>query len=373
MIGLELICLFITWAYCVIQLALIRQLLNADKINLSPIQESPEISILIPARNESENIVACLQSIHQLNYPLDKILVLVGDDASTDDTHAKALNFASKFPRFKCVKVEKKNGLARAKANVIADLMQYVESEFVFVTDADIQVNPNWIQSLLPYFKEASLISGATIVKPNSLFAAMQSFEWIQGFSNLFAFEKLGIQSTAVGNNMAFTKTAYDASGGYESIPFSVTEDLALTLAFREKNLKIINIASPGAVHESAAQQHLINLLHQRKRWLIGAKALPFKWKLIFMLQGLFLPAFCFLMITHLNLALVVLLAKWTLQFVQMALFNRLIEFKLKWSHFPLFLIYQELVILATVLFYVLPFKMNWKQRKYSIHNEPIN
>jgi len=373
MIGIELICLLLTWAYCVIQLALIRQLLNADKMNQSSTQEFPEISILIPARNESENIVACLQSIQQLNYPLDKIFVLVGDDASTDDTHFKALNFASQFPRFKCINIETKHGLARAKANVIADLMQYVESEFVFVTDADIQVNPNWIQSLLPYFKEASLISGATIVKPNSLFAAMQCFEWIQGFANLFAFEKLGMQSTAVGNNMAFTKSAYFACGGYEAIPFSVTEDLALTIAFREKGFKVINVDAADAVHESAAQQNLLNLLHQRKRWLIGAKALPLKWKLIFMLQGLFLPAFCFLMIIHLKLALIVLLAKWTLQFVQMAIYNRQIKYKLKWSHLPMFLVYQELVILATVLFYVLPFEMNWKQRKYSIHNEPIN
>jgi cellulose synthase/poly-beta-1,6-N-acetylglucosamine synthase-like glycosyltransferase len=373
MISIELICLLLTWAYCVIQLALIRELLEVQKTAQRPINEFPEISILIPARNESENIVACLQSIQQINYPLEKILILVGDDASTDDTYAKALNFSAQFPRFKCIKIEKKHGLARAKANVIADLMQYVESEIVFITDADIQVNPNWIQTLLPYFEEASLISGATIVKPNTLFASMQCFEWIQGFANLYAFEKLGMQSTAVGNNMAFTKTAYYASGGYESIPFSVTEDLALTLAFREKNLSIINIANSGAVHDSAAQQYLLNLLHQRKRWLIGAKALPLKWKLIFMLQGLFLPAFCFLMITHVKLALLVLLVKWTLQFGQMALYNKLIAYKLKWSHFPLFLIYQELVILATLVFYVLPFKMNWKQRKYTIHNEPIN
>ena len=35
----------------------------------------------------------------------------------------------------------------------------------------------------------------------------------------------------AVGNNMAFRRSAYDAIGGYRKLPFSITEDFTLFLA----------------------------------------------------------------------------------------------------------------------------------------------
>ena len=46
----------------------------------------PKITIWIAARNEEENILNCLRSIEKLDYPIDYLQVLIGNDNSTDNT-----------------------------------------------------------------------------------------------------------------------------------------------------------------------------------------------------------------------------------------------------------------------------------------------
>src|SRR5947209_2784299 len=48
--------------------------------------KQPFVSIVIPTRNESENIKACLESIFSQNYPADLFEVVMVDDYSTDPT-----------------------------------------------------------------------------------------------------------------------------------------------------------------------------------------------------------------------------------------------------------------------------------------------
>jgi 1,2-diacylglycerol 3-beta-glucosyltransferase len=372
MMYFELIALVMIWAYCAIQLLLLYQhFWHTDK-PYSIENQLPAVSILIPARNEAHQINNCLEAIYRLNYPLHLLYILVGDDGSTDHTAASAMEWKKLFPNFDCIQINQIHGKARAKANVIEHLMQVAQTEIVFVTDADIQVNKNWIKTLLPEFQTADMVSGITIVKGNTLFESMQGFEWLLGFSNLVSFEKLGLPSTAVGNNMAFSKTAYNAVGGYANIDFSVTEDLALTQAFRKNGFVIKTVTNHSSLNFSTGQSQFFTLLHQRKRWLIGAKQLPVIWKTIFMLQAFFLPALIFVALLHLKLALWVWFVKSVLQGIQILLFSKHIAFQNKWYLLPLFIVYQELVLLATALFYILPIPMNWKQRTYTKTNEPI-
>src|SRR5580658_2251141 len=63
------------------------------------------ISVLIPARNEEKNIVDCLRSLAQQNYPKDRFEVIVLDDHSTDDTAAAVNAFVGGGLRVYCVRM----------------------------------------------------------------------------------------------------------------------------------------------------------------------------------------------------------------------------------------------------------------------------
>src|SRR5688500_16500564 len=62
----------------------------------NPQQDYPRVSILVPARNEEQNIRQCLESLAQQDYPNYEILVL--DDQSTDNTLAQIQELAAHHP-----------------------------------------------------------------------------------------------------------------------------------------------------------------------------------------------------------------------------------------------------------------------------------
>ena len=105
------------------------------------------------------------------------------------------------------------------------------------------------------------------------------------------AFARVGVGCTSVGNNMMVRAKAYWETGGYENIDFSITEDYKL---FKE-------VTSRGWSWKSDLRSSTLGLawyipsvkemLHQRKRWLIGARELPLNWKVLIVLYGLFIPA----------------------------------------------------------------------------------
>jgi cellulose synthase/poly-beta-1,6-N-acetylglucosamine synthase-like glycosyltransferase len=86
------------------------------------------------------------------------------------------------------------------------------------------------------------------------------------------ALAELGYPVTAVGNNMGWRRTAYQALGGYEALPFSLVEDYQLFRAMRAAGWAVRLPAEAPLLNRSAAVGHLRTLLRQRRRWLQGAR-----------------------------------------------------------------------------------------------------
>jgi chlorobactene glucosyltransferase len=59
----------------------------------------PDLVVIVPARNEENNIEPCLQSLLAQDYPADRLRIIVVDDNSTDSTAEQAARLASGFPR----------------------------------------------------------------------------------------------------------------------------------------------------------------------------------------------------------------------------------------------------------------------------------
>lgn len=327
----------------------------------------PHISILIAARNEEKNIINCLKSLELLDYPKNKLEIIIGNDQSTDRTAELVAEFTQNKSYFKTIEITENLGNAKAKANVLAHLFNQSTGQIIFVTDADIQVKSTWIKSILPYFKnpEVGIVSGTTVVNGTTLFGKLQSIDWLYFSGLLSAFDNLGLKSTAVGNNMALTKIAYEATGGYSSLNFSVTEDLALFTTVIQKGFKAINLLETNNLNFSKQQDSFQNFLHQRKRWLIGAQDLNLKWKMLFALMGLFYPCLLVLLFFSYKNAVALLICKFLIQTGISILVSKRLQIKTNIFHLILFEIYSIISTFAITIFYVLPIKMNWKERNY--------
>ena len=373
MLYLELISIFFVYVFVLIQVSLCIALLNhVEKqkrkyLSNDDLNNLPFVSVLIPARNEAHQITRCIESLFELNYPINKFEVLIGDDSSTDHTAEIVQNLIQSRSNFKLIPITKYLGKARAKANVLANLAHLAKGEIFAVTDADIAVKPDWLISLVNEFDnpKIAIFSGTTIVRGNTLFERMQGLEWLYSSGLLIAFDKLGLKGTAVGNNMAFTKEAYFNVGGYENIDFSVTEDFKLFDTFRKAGYQTKNTLKIESLNFSNAQTHFNHFLHQRKRWLIGAEELNLVWKFIFVVFGSFYPMIFILAFFSLQSALVMLAIKFILQsFVIILLNNRL---KLKTQYLDLLLLEPYYIIInsAVLAFYFSAKKMDWKSRNY--------
>jgi cellulose synthase/poly-beta-1,6-N-acetylglucosamine synthase-like glycosyltransferase len=141
----------------------------------------PRVSILIAARNEEAALPRCLASVRALSYPAHLLEILVGDDASTDRTHAVAeatmQGFAGKFA---VVPITETLGRARGKANVLAHLAQRATTEYLLITDADIALPPTWVQGMLAHAApQVGTVTGLTVVEGPGLLAGLQGVDWL--------------------------------------------------------------------------------------------------------------------------------------------------------------------------------------------------
>jgi cellulose synthase/poly-beta-1,6-N-acetylglucosamine synthase-like glycosyltransferase len=331
----------------------------------------PRVSILIAARNEEAAIGRCLGAIRALHYPAHLIEVLLGDDASTDQTAAVAAATMQGYAgQFRCLPITEPLGSARGTANVLAHLARAATTDFFLITDADIAVPATWVEAMLgpvlPPASRVGTVTGLTVVQGPRLFDQLQGLDWLLSLGLVQVVSDQGRPVTAMGNNMLVTRAAYEATGGYEALPFSVTEDFALFQAVLARGFTFRNLFEPTVLAFSLPIATPAALLHQRRRWLRGVEALP-AW-----LQGglVFYGAFYLALVGLAAVAgplaaLGVLLAKMLVQGGLAHLCFRRAGLRLRWRLLPAFELYTVALTLSLALFRLLGRRFDWKGRQY--------
>ncbi|UOG76580.1 glycosyltransferase [Hymenobacter tibetensis] len=328
----------------------------------------PRVSVLIAARNEEATIVRCLTAIRQLDYPAQLLEVLLGDDASTDATSAVAIRVMQGFAgSFRVLPIQETLGQARGKANVLAHLTKAATTDFFFITDADIAVPRTWIQGLLAHTApQVGTITGLTLVEGPRIFHQLQGLDWLMSLGLVQAVSDLGQPVTAMGNNMLITRTAYEATGGYEQLPFSVTEDYELFRATIRLGFDYRIIFRPEVLAISLPMRTLGNLLHQRRRWTRGMESLPWWLRVGLLYYAGFYPMLVVLAwLAGPAVAGLVLAIKIVLQGALASVsFRRAGRRPPLWL-MPLFELYSFVLTFTLTTFRLLPLSFEWKGRRY--------
>jgi cellulose synthase/poly-beta-1,6-N-acetylglucosamine synthase-like glycosyltransferase len=112
-------------------------------------QELPSVSILVPAHNESAVIELKISGIYRSAYPLAKVEVIVGSDASTDGTDEIVRALAKTHQRLSLVRMETRSG----KASVLNRLAGLATGEVLVLTDANVLFKEDTLFELVKYFK----------------------------------------------------------------------------------------------------------------------------------------------------------------------------------------------------------------------------
>jgi cellulose synthase/poly-beta-1,6-N-acetylglucosamine synthase-like glycosyltransferase len=316
-----------------------------------------KVSVLIAARNEAATIAGCLNALIAQDYPASNMEIIVGDDMSTDAT----VDEVKKFCNVRLVQIKKNTGMARGKTNVLAQLVQEAQGDVFLITDADVRPGKQWIKSMVSYLTPSVGIVNGTTGISNHLF---QHYEWLFAQGMIKVITDLFYPVTAMGNNMLVTRKAYESTGGYENIAFSVTEDFALFQEVKNNGFTLRHVMSPGVFAYSLAAEKLTSLLQQRKRWMKGAVQLPWWVVLLLFFQGIYFPALIVGLIFIPELTLILFVFKFFLQFIFLQSVSDKLRLKLK-GGLLLYEFYSGIISILTMLYYVIPFKLMWKGRTY--------
>lgn len=326
------------------------------------------IAILVAARNEEVNLPACLAALSRLDYPRELLEIHIGDDGSEDRTAEIIKDFIADKPWMHYHRIESKVGALKGKQNVLAQLARKSGGEFMLVTDADIRVHPLWAQSMVGAFgPKTGMVCGTTLVRGRTLFAHVQTLDWLMGMTLARAHKILGIPLTGIGNNMAVRRAAYEQIGGYEALPFSIVEDYQLFKYMVERGewqLEQLMEEEAGAVSEPIPT--LAELLRQRKRWFVGGRSIALHNKLLMFFNALILPVIAvaaFVLPSYWVLLMIAVKVSADFVVLMAGAFRMQAIPALVW--FPLYELYYTLALIVTPILMWLPGGVVWKGRNY--------
>lgn len=256
---------------------------------------TPFISVVIAARNEENNLSACLDSVIDQTYPKYEYEIIVVNDHSNDRTAEICNSYARRYGNLTIV-VPDENTSIRGKTNALIYGIDSAKGEIIMITDADCIVPRRWIERTVSYYsEEVGIVGGMTIQRANGRFSGMQSLDWVYLLGLASAAVNLRNPLSIIGNNLSFRRKAYDEVGGYRKIKFSITEDYALFQAIIQTgNWDYLYPLHPDLVVQSEPCESLRDLIRQKQRW--GKGGLDMK------ISGFYIMAVGFL--THLSIVI---------------------------------------------------------------------
>lgn len=225
------------------------------------------LSVIIPARNESKDIVACLSSIHENNFPLDSYEIILIDDHSEDDTSALATSLS--IPNLTILKQEKGR---QGKKQALKLGIQESKGELILTTDADCVYDKEWLGTMVSFYEnhQAKLITGPiAFSEPAGIFQKFQALD----LNGLMVITAAGIQTEkqfmANGANMLYSKSIFEEVNGFRGNEHLASgDDMFLVHKVSElypEDVHFVKAKASGV--STSAEASLLSFLDQRKRW----------------------------------------------------------------------------------------------------------
>ncbi|MCP9767755.1 glycosyltransferase [Lacihabitans sp. LS3-19] len=335
-----------------------------------------KVSLLIPARNEEKVLGRLLDSIERLKYPKDDLEVLLASDGSSDDTLAIMQDFAKNKPWVKVYDIpdKKQDETLNGKARVLAILAKEAKGDWLFLTDADIELPNTWISGMLTELentienrksiatKEIGVLVGVSGIRTTSVMAAMQALEMFLMITLNKEMSDQGKPTTGMGHNMAILKKAYLECGGHEKMGFSIVEDYTLYKMIIGAGYDFRQVFMPEVLAYTLPAD---KFFEQRKRFIMGAfegRSGPMVMGLI---QGLSLPAYIAIAFYNWMIALGIFLSVFGLYVIKTLKFEKTLKINGYLKYLPIFAFYMPIGWFFQFIHYFLPGKVVWKGRKY--------
>ncbi|KIC96473.1 hypothetical protein OI18_01735 [Flavihumibacter solisilvae] len=252
--------------------------------NSSFVPRTP-VTVIIPARNEERSIGACIRSILLQDYPQNLLEVVVIDDYSTDNTAGVVRSFAQENIRLLSLKEHIHENTVRAYKKVAIETgISLAAGSLIVTTDADCTASPGWLKNIVRCHEAgAVLIAGPVCMnRGNGILSNFQSLDFLclQGITAASVHN--GFHNMCNGANLAYSKTAFRAVGGFKGIDHIASGDDMLLMHKIANHFPgmVAYLKQRDAIVFTEPVKGIYAFLQQRIRW--ASKAQVYEDKKVF-------------------------------------------------------------------------------------------
>ncbi|HUR66242.1 MAG TPA: glycosyltransferase [Chitinophagaceae bacterium] len=310
---------------------------------------SLKVSVIVPARNEEENISRLLSALQEQSYPRELMEIIVVDDHSTDRT----AEIVRSFTGINLIPLTEENINSYKKKSIETGIAG-ATGEIIISTDADCIPGTGWVKSMVGYYSRRNAVFVAAPVSIDGNSSILHSFQSMD-FMMLQAITGAAVNqkklSMCNGANIAYSKKVFNEVNGFKDIDNIASGDdmLLMYKIWQQYPGDVYYLRSKEVIIETQPQKTWKAFFNQRIRW--ASKANKYEDKR-------FLPVL--LLVYFFNLSFLVLLAagywKWVLIFwaaktiVELPLFwSAAVFFDKTWA-IKIFPIFQPLHIFYTII-----------------------
>jgi len=224
----------------------------------------PKVCLIVPCYNEEKNIGKTLDALLNLDYPKEKLEIIVIDDGSTDKTFSKAKIFEEKDERIKLFR--KENG---GKHTALNFAIKKTNSRFIGSVDADSYVKKDALKKLMSYFEDEKTKAVVSTIKISGAKNVLEQIQYLEYLISAFLrkiFSLTNCLNVVPGPLSVIRREVFDKIGMYKDA--HQTEDMEMAFRMQRANLKIAH--SIDSIVYTNPCPTFKSLLIQRLRWRRG-------------------------------------------------------------------------------------------------------
>lgn len=236
----------------------------------------PTLSIVVPAYNEEDSIEPTVESLVALDYPKNKLEIIIVNDGSRDRTSQLAHALARKHRNVRVI--DKPNG---GKASALNLGIAQARGTLVACMDADSTVERDALKRMVGYFRDksvAAVTSSMKIFNKTGVLAKIQATEYLLNIFLRKILTFLDALPVTPGPFSIYRKAVVKKVGGFDGE--NMVEDMDMAFAIHEAGYRIEN-ATQARVWTTCPTT-LRGVYRQRVRWYRGLIATSLKYRHLF-------------------------------------------------------------------------------------------
>tara|TARA_B100000508_G_scaffold60116_1_gene46772 strand:- start:49330 stop:50460 length:1131 start_codon:yes stop_codon:yes gene_type:complete len=179
---------------------------------------TPNVTVIIAARNEEDNLFELLPSILTQDYPEYEVIVV--NHQSVDDSSHILKALQREYKHLKVIELERNKHLAHGKKLPLTVAIKGAKYEHLLFTDADCKPkSKNWIRLMCGQFthKKQLILGYAPYLKKKGFTNRFIRLDTAMIGMNYLSFAKAGVPYMGVGRNLAYTKSLFHENSGFKS------------------------------------------------------------------------------------------------------------------------------------------------------------